>query len=54
MPGFIAKKICKDIVFLKPNYEKYRKISLKFREVLERYDSMQESVGYDESAIDVT
>ena len=27
MPGFIGKKICPDLVFIRPNYAKYRRIS---------------------------
>ena len=41
-------------LFIKPNYPKYREAAAVFREVLSKYDSELESVGLDESALDVT
>ena len=31
MPGFIGKKLCPDLVFIKPNYVKYRRVSDKMK-----------------------
>ena len=39
MPGFIGKKICPDLVFIRPNYTKYRRISDQLKLILARYDS---------------
>lgn len=54
MPGFVGKKICPDLIFIKPNYKLYRQISDKFKSVIEEFDPDLESVGLDEAAIDVT
>jgi len=27
MPGFIGRKICKNIVFIKPDYPKYKEVA---------------------------
>ena len=54
MPGFIGKKLCKDLVFIKPNYIKYRAASDKMKEVLMKYDEQLESLGLDEASIDIT
>ena len=54
MPGFIGKKLCKDLIFIKPNYIKYRKSSDAMKSVLSQYDDQAESLGLDEASIDVT
>ena len=38
MPGFIGKKICPGLIFIKPNYIKYRKMSDKMKGILAKYD----------------
>lgn len=54
MPGFVGKKLCPDLVFIKPNYKLYKEFSEKFKHVVEEYDPELESTGLDEVAIDVT
>ena len=54
MPGFIARKLCPNLVFKPCNFEKYREVSMQFREVVERYDPEFESMGLDECNMDVT
>jgi len=54
MPGFIGKKLCRDLVFIRPNYPKYREVAEQFKSVLEEYDPLSESMGLDEASIDVT
>lgn len=54
MPGFIGKKLCPELVFIKPNYKLYRLHSDAFKKVLEEYDPDLESIGLDEASIDVT
>jgi len=43
MPGFIAKKLCPDLVFIPCNITKYREVSNVFKEILEQYDPEFES-----------
>lgn len=38
VPGFIGKKLCEELVFMKPNYPKYRAASEEFHSVLRKYD----------------
>ena len=54
MPGFIAKKLCPDLVFVDCNFEKYRAVSKVFMSVLEEYDPNLESMGCDEANLDIT
>ena len=54
MPGFIGKKLCPELVFIKPNYGKYRRVSDRMKGILSKYDNALESQGLDEASIDVT
>lgn len=54
MPGFIAKKLCPDLVFVKCNFRKYRDVSNVFMKILEEYDPAYESMGCDEANLDLT
>jgi len=54
MPGFIGRKLCPNLVFIKPNYPKYRVMANKLRKIAESYDECYESLGLDEVYLDVT
>ena len=54
MPGFIGRRLCPHLVFVKPNYGKYRQVSDQFKSVLKRYDLKLESCGLDEANLDLT
>lgn len=54
MPGFIARKLCPDLVFRDCNFKKYKEVSYIFREILEEYDPHFESMGLDEANLDLT
>ena len=54
VPGFIGKKLCEELIFMKPNYPKYRAASEEFHSVLRKYDQVLEGVGLDEANLDVT
>ncbi len=54
IPGFIGRKLCPHLVFVKPNYAKYRQVSDEFKKVLAYYDPRLESVGLDEANLDLT
>jgi DNA polymerase kappa len=55
MPGFMGKKMCPDLHFIRPNKDKYKKVSdEEFKPILREYDDKLESVGLDEANIDVT
>ena len=38
MPGFIGKKLCPELLFIKPNYIKYRRVSDRMKKILAKYD----------------
>lgn len=54
VPSFIGKKLCPDIIFIKPDFAKYRKASDEFKAVLFQYDENMEAIGLDEANLDVT
>lgn len=54
MPGFIARKLCSNLVIIPCNFQKYREASVKFREVVFKYDPDFEAMGLDECNMDVT
>eukprot|EP00347_Sterkiella_histriomuscorum_P010175 403377318 len=54
MPGFIAKKLCPELIFIPNNMKKYSKVSKVFKGILEQYDPNYESLGSDEANLDIT
>ena len=54
MPGFIARKLCPDLVIVKTNFAKYRHVCGEVREILEEYDPEFCPMGLDESYLDLT
>lgn len=54
IPAFIGRRLCKELLFLKPNFPKYREASKQFKDVLREYDERFEEVGLDEANLDVT
>ena len=54
MPGFIAKKLCPDLVFVGHNFKKYKEVAKIFKSILQEYDPGYESMGLDEANLDLT
>lgn len=54
MPGFIAKKLCPELVLIKPNGFKYRQASSEVFSILELYDPELTSMSLDEAYLDLT
>uniref|UniRef100_A0A665VJF0 DNA polymerase kappa n=1 Tax=Echeneis naucrates TaxID=173247 RepID=A0A665VJF0_ECHNA len=54
MPGFIAKKLCPDLVIVPPNFDKYRAVSNEIREIFADYDPHFQPVSLDEAYLDFT
>jgi len=54
MPGFIAKKLCPELIFVKGDFEKYRETAKRFKNVIAEYDPDYESGGLDEAVLDLT
>lgn len=54
MPSSQAARLCPDLVFIRPNFNKYRAESLKIREIFSRYTELIEPLSLDEAYLDVT
>lgn len=54
MPGYRAAQLCPHIVFVKPNFEKYKAVSQQIREIFFQYTDLVEPLSLDEAYLDVT
>uniref|UniRef100_A0A674PG67 DNA polymerase kappa n=1 Tax=Takifugu rubripes TaxID=31033 RepID=A0A674PG67_TAKRU len=54
MPGFIAKKLCPNLVIVPTNFDKYRAVSSEIREIFADYDPNFMPMSLDEAYLDFT
>ncbi len=54
MPSVTARRLCPDLVFVKPRFEVYRAISEQIRAVFSEHTDLIEPVALDEAYLDVT
>ncbi len=54
MPGFKARKLCPELVFTKPRFDRYREISSQIRKIFFDYTDLVEPLSLDEAYLDVT
>ena len=54
MSGYIAKKNCPHLIFVKPRFERYKEISQKIRAIFYEYTDLVEPLSLDEAYLDVT
>tara|TARA_B110000967_G_scaffold177671_1_gene191922 strand:+ start:466 stop:1548 length:1083 start_codon:yes stop_codon:yes gene_type:complete len=54
MSGVLAKKLCPELQFVKPDFERYKEISLKIRNLFFEYTDLVEPLSLDEAYLDVT
>ncbi|GCB64789.1 hypothetical protein scyTo_0007585, partial [Scyliorhinus torazame] len=54
MPGFIAKKLCPNLVIIPANFDKYRAVSKEVQEILVDYDPNFLPMSLDEAYLDLT
>lgn len=54
MPSKIAKKLCPNLIFVKPRFERYKELSYKIREIFFDYTDLVEPLSLDEAFLDVT
>ena len=54
MSGNLAIKLCPELVFVKPNFERYSEISKKIRKIFYDYTDLVEPLSLDEAYLDVT
>jgi len=54
MPGAIARRKCPHLIFVRPNFERYKELSLKIRNIFYDYTDLVEPLSLDEAFLDVT
>ncbi|XP_040197188.1 DNA polymerase kappa isoform X2 [Rana temporaria] len=54
MPGFIAKKLCPNLIIVPLNFDKYREVSKEVREIFAEYDPNFLPLSLDEAYLDIT
>uniref|UniRef100_A0A0E0KGB1 DNA polymerase kappa n=1 Tax=Oryza punctata TaxID=4537 RepID=A0A0E0KGB1_ORYPU len=54
MPGFIGCKLCPELVFVRPNFERYTYYSELTRKVFQRYDPNFVAASLDEAYLNIT
>lgn len=54
MPGFIARKLCSDLIFVPPDFKKYNHYSELTRKVFEKYDPCFIANSLDEAYLNIT
>lgn len=54
MSSKIAAKMCPELIFARPRFERYKEISSNIRQIFERYSDDIEPLSLDEAFIDVT
>ncbi len=54
MPSATAKRLCAELVFVKPRFDVYKEVSRQIREVFLEYTPLVEPLSLDEAYLDVT
>lgn len=54
MSGFLAKRNCPELIFVKPRYDRYKEISQQVRSIFHEYTDLVEPLSLDEAYLDVT
>lgn len=54
MAGRLAAKLCPDLIFVRPNFERYSEISKKIKKIFFDYTDLVEPLSLDEAYLDVT
>ena len=54
MSGMIAKKLCPQLIFAKPRFDRYKEISEQIRRIFFEYTQLVEPLSLDEAYLDVS
>lgn len=54
MSGFLAKKNCPELIFVRPRFDRYSEISKQIRKIFYDYTDLVEPLSLDEAYLDVT
>jgi DNA polymerase-4 len=52
--GFLAKKNCPELIFVRPRFDRYKEISKKIHKIFHDYTDLVEPLSLDEAYLDVT
>ncbi len=52
--GIQAKRLCPELIFVRPRFERYKEISKKIRKIFHEYTDLVEPLSLDEAYLDVT
>ena len=52
--GIQAKKLCPDLIFVRPRFDRYKEISKKIRKIFHDYTDLVEPLSLDEAYLEVT
>ena len=52
--GMLAKKLCPDLIFVPPRFDRYKEISKQIRKIFFDYTDLVEPLSLDEAYLDVT
>lgn len=53
-PGFKAKRLCPNLIFVRPDFEKYKTASNIIRDIFHEYTDLVEPLSLDEAYLDIT
>ncbi len=54
MPGYKAKQLCPDLIFVPPRFDVYKEVSHQIRNIFKAYTDLIEPLSLDEAFLDVT
>lgn len=54
MPSVTARRKCPDLIFVKPRFDVYKRVSLQIRAIFAEYTNLIEPLSLDEAYLDVT
>lgn len=54
MPGFIARRLCPQLIIVPPNFDKYHAVSREVKEILADYDPNFMAMSLDEAYLNIT
>ncbi|TAI47715.1 DNA polymerase IV [Flagellimonas allohymeniacidonis] len=54
MAGYIAKRNCPELIFVKPRFDRYKEVSQQIRAIFFEYTDLVEPLSLDEAYLDVT
>jgi DNA polymerase-4 len=54
MSGVQARKICPDLIFVRPRFDRYKEISGQIRDIFHEYTDLVEPLSFDEAYLDVS